>query len=122
MSPLSEHDQNKKFADKGTAFANDTFEKGKAAIEQNYAGAVDNIRDLNVKMIAAARANTEAAFDFALQVVTAKSPSDLVELWTAHGQKQFEMLSQQTKELTTLGQKIAGESARGVNQAFAKAS
>ena len=40
--------------------------------------------------------------------------------------KQFEMLSEQTKELTALGQKMAGESAepfaRGVNQVFRKAS
>jgi hypothetical protein len=39
---------------------------------------------------------------------------------------QFETLTEQTKELSALGQKIAGESAepitRGVNQAFKKAS
>jgi phasin len=126
MSPQSEHDQSKKFADKGAAFANETLEKGKAAVEQSYAATVENIRDFNVKMIGAARANAEAGFDFALQVATAKSPSDIVELWTAHGRKQFEMLSEQSKELTEIGQKIAGESAepfaRGVNQAFKKAS
>ena len=126
MSPLSEHDQSKKFADKSTAFANETLETSKAAVEQSYAAAVENIRDFNIKMIGAARANTAAVFDFALQIATAKAPSDIVELCTAHGQKQFEMLSQQTKELTTLGQKIAGESAapfaRGVNQVFKKAS
>jgi len=53
-------------------------------------------------------------------------PSDVVELWTAHAKKQFETLTEKTKELSALGQKIAGESAepitRGVNQAFKKAS
>ena len=57
---------------------------------------------------------------------TAKAPSDIVELWTMHARKQFEMLSEQTKELTALGQKMAGESAepitRSINQAFKKAS
>jgi hypothetical protein len=47
-------------------------------------------------------------------------------VWTAHARKQFEMLSEQTKELTPLGQKMAGESvepiARNVKQAFDKAS
>ena len=57
---------------------------------------------------------------------TAKAPSDIVELWTTHARKQFEMLSEQTKELTALGQKMAGESAepitRSINQAFKNAS
>jgi phasin len=94
--------------------------------DQNISGAVDNIRDFNVKMIDMAHANMEALFGFARQLATAKAPSDIMELWTAHTRKQFETLTQQTKELTTLGQKMAGESvepiARNVNQAFKKAS
>ncbi len=126
MSPPSEHDQTRKFADKSAAMANETFEKGKAAVEQSCAAAVENIRAINVKLLDMARANAEAGFDFALQMVTAKAPSDLAELWTSHARKQFEMLSEQTKELAALGQKIAGESAaplaQSVNQAFKKAS
>ena len=45
---------------------------------------------------------------------------------STHARKQFEMFSEQTKELTALGQKIAGESAapfaRSFNQTFEKAS
>ena len=126
MNPPSEHDQSRKFIDKSATLANETLEKGKAAVEQSYSAAVENVRDFNVKMIDAARANAEAIFDFAHQMATAKSPSDFAELWTAHARKQFEMLSEQTKELTALGQKMAGESAepfaRSVNQVFKKAS
>jgi hypothetical protein len=47
-------------------------------------------------------------------------------VWTALVRKQYEMLSEQAKELTALGQKMAGESAhpieRNIEQAFAKAS
>ena len=126
MNPPSEHDQSKKFADKSAAFANETLEKGKAAVEQSYAATVENIRDYNLKMIDAVQANTEAVFGFARQMAAVKAPSDIAELWTAHARKQFEMLSEQTKELSALGQKIAGESveplARSVNQTFKKAS
>ena len=126
MSPPSEHDQNRKFADKSAAMANETFEKGKAAMEQSCSATVENIRDFNVKMIDAARANADAVFEFAHQIATAKSPTDFVELWTAHAKKQFAMLSEQTKEMTALGQKIASESAepmtRSVNQVLKKAS
>jgi hypothetical protein len=78
------------------------------------------MRGYNLKMIDMAQANAEAVFELARQLATAKAPSDIAELWTAHARKQFEMLSEQTNELTALGQKIAGESAepiaRSVNE------
>ena len=131
---MSEHDQTRKFADKSAAIASETLEKGKAAaeqatrsVEQSYSITVQsNIRDFNVKMIDMAQANAEAVFEFARQLAAVKQPSDMVGLWTAHAKKQFETLTEQTKELSALGQKIAGESAepitRGVNQAFKKVS
>ena len=134
MSPVSEHDQSRKFADKtATTIANETLEKGKAAAEQSaqaveksYSVTVENIRALNVKMIEMAHTNVEVAFDLARQLATAKGPSDIMELLTLHARRQFEMLSEQTKELAALGQKMAGESAepivRSVNQVFKKAS
>lgn len=126
MSPMSEHEQTRKISDKSASIASETFEKGKAVIEQNQAVAVENIRAFNVRMIDMARINTEAAFDFAHQIASAKAPADIVELWTTHAHKQFEALSEQIQELTVLGQKMAGETAaplvRSVNQAFKKAS
>jgi len=130
---MSEHDQSRKFADKSAAVASETLAKGKAAVEQSaraveqsYSATVENVRDFNIKMIDMAQANAESVFELARQLATAKQPTDIVELWTAHAKKQFETLSEQTKELSALGQKIAGESAapiaRGVNQAFKKAS
>jgi len=86
----------------------------------------ENMRAFNLKMIEMAHGNADAAFGFAVQVAGAKTPSDIVELWTAHARKQFEMLSEQLKELTALGQKMAGVSAepitRSVNQVFKAAS
>jgi phasin len=130
---MSERNQSRKFADKSAAVANETLEKGKAAVEQSaraveqsYSVTAENIPAFNVKMIDVTRANAEACFDFARQLAAAKTPADIMELWTTHARKQFEMLSDQTKELTALGQKMAGESAeliaRSVNQAFKKAS
>ena len=133
MSTMSEQVQSRKFADKSAAISNEAVEKGKAtaersarAFEQSYSTAVENMRDYNLKIIDMAQANTEAVFEIARQLATAKTPSDMIELWTSQSRKQFEMLSEQTKELTALGQKLAADSAapiaRSVNQAFSKAS
>jgi hypothetical protein len=87
---------------------------------KNILVTVESIRAFIVKMIDMAQANAEAVFEFARQLATVKQPSDMVELWTAHAKKQFETLNEQTKELSALGQKIAGETAapitRSVNQ------
>ncbi len=130
---MNEQDQGRKFTDKSTAIANEALAKGKAAatqsaqaVEQSCSATVENMRDYNLKMIDMARVNTEGVFEFARQLATAKSPSEMVELWTSHARKQFEMLSEQLTELTALGQKMASESAdpiaRSVGQVFKKAS
>ena len=128
---MNEHEQNKR--DKSTAIANETFAKGKAAVdqsalafEQSYSVTLGNIRAFNTKIIDMAQANTDAVFNFALQIAAAKTPSDVIVLWPEHARKQFEMLSEQVKELTALGQKMTGEStmpiSRSVNQIFKMAS
>jgi len=119
--------------DKSRKIANEALEKGKAAaeqtarsVEQSYTATVENMRDYSLKMIDMAQANADAVFELTRRLASVKAPSDIAELWTAHAKKQFETLTEQTKELSALGQKIAGESAepitRGVSQAFKKAS
>jgi hypothetical protein len=81
--------------------------------EQNQSRSVtvESIRDFNIKMTDIAHANMEALFEFACQLAATKAPSDIIELWTAQARKQFEKLTEQSKELTALGQKVVLESA-----------
>jgi hypothetical protein len=68
---------------------------------------VENVRDLNLKLIDMAQANAQAAFDFAREVAHAKGPSDFVQAWTTNATKQFDTLTKQAGELTRLGQRFA---------------
>ena len=65
--------------------------------------------DYNLKVIEIARTNTNAAFDYAYELLAVKSPSKFIELSTAHARKQFEAMTAQTKELTELAQKVTTE-------------
>ena len=71
------------------------------------------------------RTNTRAAFDYVNELLGVKSPSELVELSTAHMRKQFDTVSAQTKELSALAQKAAADAAEpiktGVSKVFNKA-
>jgi hypothetical protein len=91
-------------------------------IQEGLTSAVENVRDLNVRLIEMARANTHAAFDFAREVAEAKAPSDLVQAWTRHATKQFDMLTKQGSELTTLGQQFANTSSEPITRRVAQDS
>jgi phasin len=121
----------REFAERGVAQCKDTYEKMKAAAEEatdvmetTYSTASKGASDYGLKVIEAARTNTNAAFDFFGELITAKSPSELIELSSAHARKQFETLTEQSKELGALAQKVATETAEpiksGMTKAFAK--
>ena len=123
----------REFAERGVAQAKDTYEKMKAAAEEatdvletTYSTASKGASEYGLKGIEATRVNTNAAFDFFGELMTAKSPSEMIELSSAHARKQFESLTAQSKELSALAQKVATETAEpikaGMNKAFNKAN
>src|SRR6202161_1430138 len=93
----------REFAERGVAQAKDTYEKMKAAAEEatdvletTYSPATKGASDYGLKMIEAARLNTNAAFDYVGELMTAKTLSEVVELSSAHARKQFETLTEQS--------------------------
>jgi phasin len=119
----------REFAEKGVTQAKDNWEKMKSAteeatdlLEDSYTKATKGTADYGLKLIETTRSNANAAFDFAAELMTVKSLSELIELSTAHARKQFDAMNEQTKELTTLAQKIAADASEpfksGVASAF----
>ena len=118
----------REIAEKSVAQAKDNYEKMKTAaeeatdvIEGTYATAAKGASDYGVKLVEAARTNTDAAFDFATELMTVKSLSDAIELSTAHARKQFEVLTAQSKEFATLAQKITTETTEPLKDQVTKA-
>ena len=118
----------RELAEKSVTQAKDNWEKMKAAteeasdlIEDSYATATKGAADYGLKMIEAARSNTNAHFDFATQMMTVKSLAEAVELSTAHMRKQFDTLNAQTKELSALAQKVATETCEPIKESVTSA-
>jgi phasin len=121
----------REIAEKGVSQARENYEKLKVAteeatgvMEETYATATKGSTEYGLKLIDMARTNTNAAFDFWAEFITVKSISEAVELSTAHARKQFEVVSAQTKDLTSMAQKVANETSEpiktGVTKAFSK--
>jgi phasin len=117
----------REFAEKGVSQAKESYEKLKTAaeeatdvLESTYANASKGATEYGLKMIEAARINTNAAFDFAAELMSVKSFSEMIELSTGHARKQFETLSAQTKEFTALAQKVATETSEPIKSGVSK--
>ena len=123
----------REITDKGVAHARDACAKAKVASEEaadlfknTYATVANAATDYNLKLIEIFRTNTRAAFDHVHELLGVKSPSEFIELSTAHVRKQYDIVSAQNKELCALAQKVATEapepSGPGVSEAFNKAT
>jgi phasin len=118
----------REFADKGIAQTRNTYENAKAATEEatdllkdTYKTAAKGATDYNLKVIEIARTNTNRAFDYAYKLMGVKSPSELLELSTAHARKQFEAMTAQTKELTEFAEKVTTEIVEPIKAGVTKA-
>jgi len=73
-----------------------------AMLETVYSTASKGSTEYGLKVIEVARTNTNTYFDFVEKLFGVKSPSELVELTTAHSRTQFETATAQGKELAAL--------------------
>ena len=120
-------------AEKGTAQAKEAFEKVSAAtaegtdlIKNSFSTAVKGAQDYNAKVIEFVQTNTKATVDFVQKLSGVKSPSEFIELSTDHSRTQFETLTEQTKELAALAQKVTLANVEpltaGVTKAFSQST
>jgi hypothetical protein len=88
--------------------------------DESFSAVAEGFRDFNVRLMEM-ELNTVAALDFAREMSSAKRPADAAALWSSHAQKQFETLTEQSKELTALAQRIANSSAAPMTRSFGHA-
>jgi phasin len=117
------------FAEKSAAKAKETCERMKSAtdemterLEESYAAAGRGANEYGLQVIEAGRAHANSAFDYVAKVVAAKSVSEVIELTAAHAREQFDVLTEQSKRLTLLAQKVANETAEPIKEGMTKAS
>lgn len=86
-----------------------TAQDSARASEPYYSASAEIMRSLCLKLIDMTEANATAAFELARQLVQAREPGEIIETWTAHARKQFELFNTQAKELAAQAQEISGQ-------------
>jgi phasin len=117
----------REFAEKSVQQAKDVYARIKTAaeettdaLEDTYTSATKGATEFNLKALEALRANVNSSFDYTRELLASKSLSDAVELSASHMRKQFETLSAQAKDFSTLAQKIAAETAEPIKAGMSK--
>jgi phasin len=125
--PFEVPEQMRALAEKGVSQARDSYAKFKDAAESHnttieavFTTASKGASEYSAKMMEFMKANTTTALDFAQELLSVKSPSEAMELWTSHARKQYETLAAQAKELAELSQKVASETVEPIKTNAAK--
>jgi len=118
----------RELAEKGVAQAKENYEKAKSVaekatdvLEDTYSTASKGCASYGLKVIETTRANSDATFDLLSELMTAKSYSEMVELYSAYLRKQFDALVTQAKELSEHAQKVATETAEPIKESLSTA-
>jgi len=125
--PFEVPEQMRAFAEKGVSQARDSYAKFKDAaethngtIEAVFSSASKGASAYSAKLMEMMKANSSATLDFAQQLLSVKSPSEAMELWTAHAKKQYETFTANSKELAELSQKVAAETVEPIKTSASK--
>jgi phasin len=117
----------RELAERSVTQARDGYERMKSAaedatdiLEDTYANVSKGTTDYALKALEITRTNTNAAFDFATQLLTVKSLSEAVELTSTHTRKQLDAFIAQGKELTAITQRVASETTEPLKSGVSK--
>jgi phasin len=115
-------------ADKSVMQTQEAYKKMSAAstetadlIKTSSATALKGLHDYNNKFLEFAHTNSNAAFGFVQKLHDVESPSEFMELSTEHARTQTQTLTEQTKVLAELAQKIALAGAKPLQEGLGKA-
>ncbi|MCS0494271.1 phasin [Ancylobacter mangrovi] len=117
----------REMAEKSVQSARETYEKLKNSaeettdlLEDTYTTASKGVTEYNTLALESLRTNVNAAFDYMGALLGAKSVSEAVELSTGHMRKQFDVMSAQAKELSSIAQKVATDTAEPIKASVEK--
>lgn len=113
-------------AEKSVMQGRETLESLGAAAEMTYSVNVKSLNEYGTKIMEAGRSNAHAAVDCCRDLIAAKTPSELLEVWSSHAQRQFDAMLTQNREIWSLAWKVAGDNSQpimtGTTRAFARSA
>ena len=116
-------------ATEGFAQSKEAYNKAKSAADDAvalltdmYATAMKGGADYGRKLIEIGHANAESAFEFAGKLLAVHSLSEMIELAATYTRERFETLSEQSRQLSIIAEKVAMETAEPIRDGISRAA
>ncbi len=113
--------------EKGLSETHEAYAKAKSAadeaasaVESSFAAVRAGAIAMNAKALEALRVNVDANFDFVKSALAVKNVADYVALHGEFARKQIDAITDQTKEIGALAQKLAAETVVPIKEQVAK--
>lgn len=113
------------FAEQGLTQTREAYGRMKAAaeeatdaIEESFEGTRESVREVQFKALDAARANADATFDLARNLLGVTSIADAIQLQTAFARERFEALVDYSKDVQTTLAKVSSEAGKPAKALF----
>ena len=99
--------QNTETAKKNWLAMKSASEKLSAMAQGTYSTTAKESMDYGLKIMETASSNAQSALELANALAKAKTPSEVIQISSAHARKQMELLVHQNRQLWSAAQKIA---------------
>jgi len=107
------------FAEQGLSQTREAYGRMKAAaeeatdvMEESFEGTRESLREVQFKALDAARANVDATFDLARNLLGVTSVSDAIQLQTAFARERFEAFVDYSKDVQSALTKVTSEAGK----------
>ncbi len=96
-------------------------ESNNLAVEAALGNASIGVHAYLMRALDMAKSNAELSIDFVRDLMSARAVMDAVDLWNDYLRRQMEALTDQSRELAELGQKIAVDTVEPIKSSASKA-
>ncbi len=114
-------------AEQGLTTARDNYarlkqaaESGNTAVETALGNASTGVHAYMNRMLDMVKSNAELSLDFGRDLANTRALPDAMDLWNDYLRRQMEALTDQSRELAQLGQKIATDAVEPIKATAAK--
>jgi hypothetical protein len=118
---MSSFDQATRTAEKNMRSARDMAQDQWSQVERGVASTMANVREYHLKTMGMIRSQADASFDLAEELISARSPDQVMGAWKSFADRQVDMINRHASEFSEMAQTAAKENVQPLKDAAKRA-
>jgi hypothetical protein len=118
---MSNFDQATRTAEKSMRSAQDMAQEQWSQVERGVASTMANVRDYQLKTMGLIRSQADSSFDLAEELLSARSPDQVMGAWKSFADRQVDMINRHASEFSAMAQTVAKENVQPFKDAAKRA-